>query len=191
MTKTALIMDGRIDEDAMADRVQEMATAWLRERAWDVRCHVLKELDIAPCMGCFGCWVQTPGECVIADAGRDVARDVVQSDLLVYLTPILFGGYSYELKKAVDRSIPILSPLFRRVKGEVHHKRRYDRYPNVVAVGWSPRLADGEEEIFESVVQRNAINMYAKKAVSIVFRPGDDDAMSRRVEWALEEAVGE
>ncbi len=191
MAKTALILDGRIDDDATAERVQEMAAAWLRDRAWDVRRHVLRELEIAPCMGCFGCWVQTPGECVIADVGRDVTRDIVQSDLVVYLTPILFGGYSYELKKAVDRSIPILSPLFRRVKGEVHHKKRYDRYPNLVAVGWSPRLADGEEELFESVVQRNAINMYAKKAVSIVFRPGDDDAMSRRVEWALGEAVGE
>jgi len=190
MTKTALILDGRIDDDAMAARVQESAATWLRGRAWDVRCHVLKELEIAPCMGCFGCWIQTPGECVIADAGRDVARGIVQSDLIVYLTPILFGGYSYELKKAIDRSIPIISPLFRKVKGEVHHKKRYDRYPNLVAIGWSPRLADGEEDIFETVVRRNAINMHTKKAVSVVFRPGDDEEMSRRVEWALGEAVG-
>jgi multimeric flavodoxin WrbA len=45
----------------------------------------------------------TPGECVIKDAGCDVARDVSHSDLVILLTPMSFGGYSSELKKAVDR----------------------------------------------------------------------------------------
>jgi hypothetical protein len=190
MTKTALILDGRIEDDSIAERAMRIAETWLRGREWTVRSHVLRELEIAPCMGCFGCWIKTPGECVIADAGRDVARSIVQSDLLVYLTPIQFGGYSYELKKAVDRSIPTLSPLFYKVKGEVHHKKRYDRYPNLVAVGWSARPGDSEEEIFDTVVQRNAINMHARKAFSVVFRPGDQDAMERRIEWALEEGGG-
>lgn len=190
MTKTALILDGRIGDDAIANQALDTAEAWLRGREWDLRSYVLRELEIAPCMGCFGCWIQTPGECVIADAGREVARSIVRSDLLVYLTPIQFGGYSYELKKAVDRSIPIISPFFRKVKGEVHHKKRYDRYPNVVAVGWGERLADGEDELFETVVERNAINMHAKRAVSVVFRPGDHESMSRRIEWALAEGSG-
>ncbi|MEI6797484.1 MAG: hypothetical protein WCK39_11525, partial [Methanomassiliicoccales archaeon] len=24
----------------------------------------LRELDIAPCIGCFGCWTKTPGSCI-------------------------------------------------------------------------------------------------------------------------------
>ncbi len=190
MDKKVLILDGRIGEDAMAERSLGFAKAWLATRDWDVTTMKLCELDIAPCVGCFGCWVKTPGICVIDDAGRDVARAIVESDLVVYLTPIMFGGYSYELKKAVDRSIPIISPFFRRVKGEMHHKKRYAHYPRVLALGWLERVTGDEEDIFQTVVQRNAINMHAPKAVAEVFKISEDDeTMKRRIERALSEVV--
>ncbi|MFC2108839.1 flavodoxin family protein [Candidatus Bipolaricaulota bacterium] len=190
MEKTALILDGRIGEDAVADQSLELAKAWLLERNWSVTALRLGELDIAPCIGCFGCWIKTPGECVIDDAGREVTRNIVGSDLVVYLTPIQFGGYSYELKKALDRSIPILSPLYRKVKGEVHHKKRYKLYPNVAALGWSKRHVDHEDDIFENLVRRNAINMHAPKTAVSILDQRDVDAMGRRIEWTLGEVAG-
>ena len=30
----------------------------------------LREMKLAHCLGCFGCWVKTPGMCVEDDAGR-------------------------------------------------------------------------------------------------------------------------
>ncbi|MEE8593253.1 MAG: NAD(P)H-dependent oxidoreductase [Candidatus Bipolaricaulota bacterium] len=189
MEKRALILDGRIGEDTMAEQSLELAMAWLHDRNWNVTALRLCELDIAPCIGCFGCWIKTPGECVIDDAGREVSRNVVGSDLAVYLTPIQFGGYSYELKKALDRSICIISPFFRKVKGEVHHKKRYARYPNVAALGWSKRLADYEDDIFENLVRRNAINMHAPKTAVSVLGPEDADARGRRIEWTLGEVA--
>lgn len=74
---------------------------------WEVEPFILHDMEIHH-WGCFGCWVQTPGVCVIDDAGRDVARAVIQSDLAVFLIPVTFGGYSSELKKAVDRLICLL-----------------------------------------------------------------------------------
>jgi len=190
MDKRALILDGRIADDVVAERSRELAEAWLAARDWDVTTLELRELDIAPCLGCFGCWIKTPGECVIDDAGRDVTRNIVGSDLVVYLTPIQFGGYSYELKKALDRSIPIISPFFRKVKGEVHHKKRYDRYPKLAAFGWSGHLVDHEDEIFENLVQRNAINMHAPKTAVGILDPGDVEAMDRHIERTLGEVAG-
>ena len=35
---------------------------------------------------------------------------------MVLLTPITFGGYSSEIKKAMDRSICLVLPFFRRVE---------------------------------------------------------------------------
>lgn len=190
MDKKVLILDGRIGEDAMAERSLGLAKEWLATRDWDVAALKLRELDIAPCVGCFGCWIKTPGICVIDDAGRDVAQAIVGSDLVVYLTPILFGGYSYELKKALDRSIPIISPFFRRVRGEVHHKKRYAHYPRVLALGWLERVTGDEEDIFQTVVQRNAINMHAPQAVAEVFESREDhETMKRRMERALSEVV--
>ena len=120
-----------------------------------------------------------------------MAKAIVRSDLVVYLTPVLFGGYSHELKKALDRSIPIISPMFRRVHGEVHHKKRYTRYPRVLALGWVEKLTIDEEALFQSVVQRNAINMHAPKALAEVFEISESpETMKRRVEWALSKVVG-
>src|SRR4030065_2801917 len=67
---------------------------------------------IAPCAGCFGCWVKTPGACVIDDPGRDVARAALHCDLLVFLTPVTYGGDSPGLQTGGGRVVPPPSPLF-------------------------------------------------------------------------------
>lgn len=191
MDKKVLILDGRIGDDAVADKALEFAKAWLSAARCDATDLRLSELKIAPCLGCFGCWVKTPGVCVIDDAGRDVAKAIVQSDSVVYLTPILFGGYSYELKKALDRSIPIISPMFMKVHGEVHHKKRYARYPRVLALGWMEKLTVDAETLFHSVVQRNGINMHAPKVRFDVFESHEDhETMKQRIECALSEVIG-
>lgn len=81
----------------------------------------LREMKLAHCLGCFNCWVKTPGMCVEADAGRDIAKAVIRSDVAVLLTPVTFGGYSPELKKTFDRFIQLISPFFQMDHGEVHH----------------------------------------------------------------------
>jgi len=193
MEKRALILDGDLDDGTMTRGAGEVASDALRRGGWQVTGLPLREIEIAPCLGCFGCWMKTPGVCVIDDAGRDVARRMVQSDLLVYLTPLTFGGFSSELKKAIDRSIPNLSPFFRLVRGEVHHARRYARYPRLVGIAVS---ADGkadpdEEELFDTLVRRNAINLHAPAhATCVVGTVDDDEVRRRRIEWALAEANG-
>ena len=41
----------------------------------------LREMDIRYCIGCFGCWLKTPGKCIVADGSRDVCREFVSSAL--------------------------------------------------------------------------------------------------------------
>lgn len=134
----ALVLDGTGEDAAAAPSVRRALLGELERRGWRAEALTLRQMEIAPCTGCFGCWVRTPGICVIDDAGRDVARGAVQCELLVLFTRVTFGGYSSELKKAVDRVIPNLSPFFRKVRGEVHHKPRYARCPRILVVGlWS------------------------------------------------------
>jgi len=164
MELKALVLDGRLDDRLIADRLDDSIREWLAKKGWQVTTRILRDVSIAPCIGCFGCWIKTPGVCVIDDEGRDVAAQIVRSDLVVYVTPVQFGGYSYELKKAIDRSIPIISPYFRILSGEVHHKKRYNAYPSVAAFAWSETSQDAKErETFETLVKRNAINMMAPR----------------------------
>ncbi len=193
MDKQALILDGGTGDGGETLGAGEIATDALRREGWHVTDLVLREIDIAPCLGCFGCWIKTPGVCVIDDAGRDVARQMVHSDLLVYLTPLTFGGYSSELKKALDRSIPNISPFFRLVKGEVHHVKRYARYPRMVGIGVCSRgrANPDEEELFETLVHRNAINLHAPAdGACVISVTEDDDVKLRRIERALGKVIG-
>lgn len=191
MERNALILDGRLMDEPIADRLTESVSRWLANHDWHVATRTLRDEAIAPCIGCFGCWVKTPGECVIDDSGRNVAAQIVGSDLVVYVTPMQFGGYSYELKKAIDRSIPIISPYFRVVNGEVHHKRRYTTYPSVAAFAWSEVAEEGEaRDVFETLVKRNAINMMAPRTGVAFADSANPEAIDELVARNLEMVIG-
>ncbi len=131
-----------------------------RKAGMEVKTLRLEDMHIAPCRGCFQCWVRTPGICAIADEGQAVPEAWMQSDVVVLLTPVTFGGYSSVLKKAMDRVIPILSPFFMKIKGEVHHKRRYDKYPAMVGIGVLTARDDEAAALFRRIVERNATNAH-------------------------------
>jgi len=192
MLKRATILDGGLGDGALTCAAGRVAADVLQHNGWQVETLALREIEIAPCLGCFGCWVKTPGVCVIDDAGRDVARQMAQSDLLVYLTPLTFGGYSSELKKALDRSIPNISPFFRLVHGEVHHVKRYARNPRVVGIGVRATgpIDPEEEELLEILVHRNAINLHAPRDAACAIRADEDEEGRQQIERAIGKVIG-
>jgi multimeric flavodoxin WrbA len=169
----ALILNGSARDDNTLVPVEKVITEKLRSAGWDVTSMLLKEQKIAGCRGCFGCWLKTPGVCVIADDGRRIAREIIQSDLLVLLSPVTFGGYSSELKKAMDRMIPDIMPYFRVIRGEMHHVPRYAKYPDLVTVGTMPSDDLEAAETFVRLGERNAINFYCHNCASGIVMAGD------------------
>jgi multimeric flavodoxin WrbA len=173
----ATILNGALPGDGYVDAVAAALRDMLQSRGWAVAPWTLRDDRSAYCLGCFECWTKTPGLCRIDDVGREIAQSVIRSDLAIYLTPVTFGGYSSELKKAVDRIICLISPFFRRIDGEVHHLARYDRYPTLAAVGVVAGPHAAQEQIFHTLVGRNAINMHAPAHCSaIVYRCQDPRA---------------
>ena len=154
----ALVLNGMANGE---DGVSEILAGELKNLGYEVTGLTLRDKEIAPCLGCFGCWIKTPGTCVIDDDGRDVVRMAVQSHLMVFLTRVTFGGYSSVLKKALDRIIPIISPFFMKIGGEIHHRPRYARYPSIVGIGILQQPDEESERIFKTLVKRNAVNVHA------------------------------
>src|SRR5512134_1280881 len=137
--KKALVLDGSREGDPLTPVAVLGMVSALAGRGYRVQPVKLRELAIAPCTGCFGCWTRTPGECVFPDDSRDVLRSYIGSDVVVYATPVTFGGYSSLLKAALDRIIlPALDPRFTVRGGEVHHRLRYRRYPVTIGLGTLP-----------------------------------------------------
>jgi len=172
----AVILDGSQANDTTRERVGAALTTELQTRDWDVEQFVLRERKIGNCAGDFFCWIRSPGMCNVNDENRTIARAIVGSDLLVYLTPITFGGYSSALKRMVDHQIQNISPYFAKVNGETHHQRRYAKHPDLLVVGWMMAQDTQAEAVFHHLVHRNAINFYAEKAASQVILASQSDA---------------
>ncbi len=146
----------------------------LKNSGAEVQTYTLHEVKLGHCIGCFGCWIKTPGICVQADAGHEIVRAMIRSEMAVLFTPVTFGGYSSELKKVVDRWIPLLLPYFGNYYGEIYHKPRYSRFPRLVAIGVQRDPNREEARIFRAVVGRNALNVHASSYAAEVFMSTDD-----------------
>ena len=175
----ALLLDGtRAGQESTNDLPETIADE-LTNAGWDVESLNLRRVRIAYCLGCFQCWTKTPGVCRMNDDGREVARRIVASDLVVLFTPVTFGGYSSEIKKALDRVICVVSPFFMKVGGEIHHKPRYERYPRIIGLGVLPEPDDESEAIFQTLVRRNALNLHAPGCGAAVVYDNDEAAVVR------------
>ena len=184
----AAIFYGAIEGNGALKTVQEIVGDELVKAGWDIDVLDFCKTEIAACLGCFGCWLKTPGICVINDAGRDVTKAYVQSDMTVYLTPVTFGGYSSALKKAVDRLIPSVSPHFMKINGETHHRPRYEKYPRLIAIGVLHHADAESERIFKTLVERNAINMHSPAHASCIVLEDDwSDQIRTKIRRCLEE----
>jgi multimeric flavodoxin WrbA len=181
----ALILNGAEGANEALEVVDAELGEALGARGWEVERMDLRDQEISHCAGCFKCWYQTPGECVIEDDARDVTWGMANGDLVVMLSPVTFGGPSYALKRALDRQICLLSPFFTRVRGETHHRKRYRRYPKLIVVG-SLNGGDGAQAAtFERWARRMALNLRVPRvAVGVV--KGSEDAGARVDAW-LEE----
>ena len=180
----AVIFNGAKEKDSAIDKIESELNIQLTEEGWTVEQIELRNQRIAGCLGCFGCWVKTPGICVIDDYGRESTKKALQSDLLIWITPITFGGYSSELKKALDRLIPILLPYFETYKGQIHHKMRYNKYPNLLVIGTNP-VNPEYEETFSMLTERNVLNFRPAKHLVGIFRENDVHDVSSFVERLL------
>ena len=182
----ALVLNGALSGDDGLQVIEDAVDSTLATSGWIVDRIQLRAVFIAPCKGCFDCWVKTPGLCPTRDGAGGVTRALACSDLVVLLSPITFGGYSSELKKALDRSIGIVSPFFTRIEGEVHHKARYARYPALLGIGVSDDCDPEEMQIFVRLVGRNAINFHAPAhAVCVVSRDDSPEQMRAAIGRAL------
>jgi multimeric flavodoxin WrbA len=183
--KTVILNGAQPGEDYLTP-ILSVLTDVLRGNESDVQTFTLRDIKLAHCIGCFGCWVETPGTCIEADAGRDIARAIIRSEMTVLFTPVTCGGYSSELKRMVDRFIQLALPYFSTYGGEIHHPSRYACFPRVVVVGVQRHSNHEEAKIFQVLVGRNAINFHAASyAVEVVVATDDAETLRRRFQFLV------
>lgn len=90
----------------------------------------LIEYDIKQCRGCFACWGQTPGECVIKDDMAELINLLLDSDYVGMATPVYGMFMTGLLKNFTDRFLPLATPHIRKNEdGTFYHEGRVKRFP--------------------------------------------------------------
>lgn len=127
----------------------------------------LLDFEVEPCRSCGSCGFKTCGKCVIKDDFEEIIKKIVQSQVMVFLTPIHFGGYSSQLKKVIDRLLVLGVPLYVVKKGHLLHPMRYDM-EWIYGIGISDKHSELQEVSFKKLVEHNALNMNMKyKALAL------------------------
>lgn len=109
------------------------------------------------CKGCFDCWLKTPGKCSINDNVCGLADNLAECDTLVIISRVLYGGFSTEVKRAVDRLIAFNLPFFKKINGELHHKPRFVNNFDLKVIFYGD-CTDEEKSTAEEYVLNIALN---------------------------------
>ena len=64
---------------------------------------------IRHCVGCFGCWIKTPGKCVLKDGYDNLGELLSKSEKLTIISRCFYGCYSPFVKNVLDSSISYIS----------------------------------------------------------------------------------
>lgn len=67
------------------------------------------QAEVHPCLGCFSCWWKTPGECVQKDGMARILDQILESDLLIWSTPLYCYSVPSNCKALLDRLLPLSS----------------------------------------------------------------------------------
>ena len=121
----------------------------------------LSALKIKNCIGCFGCWIKTPGRCVIRDDAVKVYPLIAQSQRVIYVSRLYCGSYDITMKTMLERAIPIQQAFIRLHHGETHHVQRSVAEKEAVIIAYGD-VPQEERELFRRLVARNAHNMLFK-----------------------------
>lgn len=113
---------------------------------------------IKNCMGCFGCWIKTPGQCVVKDGYETMGSILSRADTVTIISQCYYGGYSPFVKNVLDRSISFLLPFFRKIESETHHKPRYQKSFRLCVYFYGEHITQSEKDTAKRLVGRNSIN---------------------------------
>lgn len=169
-----IILNGNPDPgNRTFDRYIASILKELAGRGHLARSFTLREMDIRYCLGCWTCWIKTPGECVHRDDMPSIYKAAMASDLLLFASPLIMGFTSGLLKRANERLIPLIHPHLALVQGECHHRKRYARYPGLGLLLQKGEDTDEDDiRITTDIYRREAVNFHSTlRAIFLADRP--------------------
>ena len=158
------ILNGNPDstDKELDDYIKKLSESF-ESSSHEVIVFTLRDLDIRYCIGCFGCWVKTPGECSsAADDSIEIRRSIINSELIIFASPVIMGFTSALLKRVHDKFVPLVLPYTGLYHEESHHHPRYEKYPAMGLILQPDSDTDEEDiDIIKNIYRRDSLNFHA------------------------------
>jgi len=156
---------------------QVMVEAFLqgaREAGAEVENVFLFRKKIKPCLGCFDCWLKTPGKCVQQDDMEGLLQLFIKADLVVFATPLYVDNVTGIMKTFMDRMIPLTEPYFEKDPlGEYRHRKRYEKIPGIAVISNCGFAEQTHFQVLSLLFRRIARNMHSE-LIAEIYRGGGE-----------------
>ena len=165
---------------------------WERVResysGWEI---ISDDGSIKPCVGCFGCWIKTPGQCVIKDGYDHTPSMIHRADEVMVNSWYTYGGFSSFVKNVIDRSIGYVLPFFEINEGEMHHRSRYPEMKPMTFIFRGNDLSDEEKQKARQYVEAVCMNLKGL-CRDVIFETAENEPVQDlKVKPASENTSGE
>lgn len=140
----------------------------MREAGAEVEVVHLRKKKVKYCIGCFTCMTKTPGKCVLKD---DMTEELfpkwLESDLVVYATPLFHHTVNALMKTFIERTWPVCQPFFeKRSDGRWIHPLRH-KHPSAVLLS----VCGFFEESAFGALSHYANFLWGKYLIAEIHRP--------------------
>ncbi|MDF2839182.1 MAG: Multimeric flavodoxin WrbA-like protein [Evtepia sp.] len=117
----------------------------------------LENIQVNPCVSCGGCTYITYGKCVSRDDGDWIYPKVIRSDVLIFVTPITFGSYSFKIKRVLDKFGLIMDRHYFVKNRELVKGGMLGKQFKFFSVGVKENCIDEEIEAFKNLFHENIV----------------------------------
>jgi len=172
----SLILNGFKNDSIFYNKIKNKLLKILSEKNIKNNWIDLVEKDIEYCNGCGYCNMQNPGICAKNDDMKEIFPLMANSEVLIFISPIKFGCYNSQLKKAIDRYSVMGLPTYSVHKGELHHPARYNNPNYFMSIGILDQPNKDIEDTFKLVSDRNAICFFTEESRTLILNDSIKDS---------------
>lgn len=183
----AYIISDKCYKTEKYNKLYKLVYNYLKARGFQIDCKEIEKNELAFCRGCFSCWFRSPGKCIIKDAMNGINDKSMSSDVVVYISPVVFGQFSPNMKNAIDRWIVNMLPFIEiRPDGSSMHRPRYSTYPKQIIIGYGDDVYFEDIQIFKDITQKHRYNIE-----TLYFNGNNTDIINAFNSIKLERAGGQ
>ena len=104
MSKKVLVLAGSPRKGGNSDILCDAFIKGALESGNTAQKIYLQDLNISPCMACYGC--RGTGKCVKKDDMEGLLEKMIAADVIVLATPVYFYSMDAQMKMMIDRTLP-------------------------------------------------------------------------------------